>query len=233
MGRRKKCSFSCSSDFSCSPCSSSSSSCSTAYLVPCNNNPCGTDNSCNPCGPCDPCKPPNPYITSSLPSCAIPVGACDEYNSGSDKCCPSRCAPRCAPRCSPCDLSCSFYALITPMTNVKPVYGTGHDGTVQFMLRRKNKVVSLQWEPFTGNVGNNGAAYMAVNQSISGLPNYPVDVPVSITYNGIASITLAEIDPLTSDQIKIYFNVGKTGSGVVLGDTVVVQGSCINWISDC
>ncbi len=174
-----------------------------------------------------------PYVTSSLPSDAIPNDSCDTEES----CPPRRCRDRqeyprrpCSRR-SECDMDWSFLVMITPLTNVIPVYGTGHNGLVKFTFRRKNKVVTLQWEPFTASVGANGAAAMIINQCVSGMPAYPLDLPVSMTYAGVAEMTVLTVDPFASQQLMIYFHLNKSGAGILIGDSISVPGACVSWIS--
>jgi hypothetical protein len=66
-----------------------------------------------------------------------------------------------------------FTSVITPVTNLTPQY-SGCTGCVEFRMRRKNKVVSLQWEPFNGTMAASGVSYLSVAQSICNTPPYQI-----------------------------------------------------------
>ena len=109
--------------------------------------------------------------------------------------------------------------------------GSGNPSFVQFTMKRKNGVVTLQWQQFSGIINANGVSFVAANQTLPSLPPYVVDFPVSGLYNGSGNTGMVEVDPNNTDQLKFYFNPSKNGSSVVQGDSVTFYGSSIQWIS--
>lgn len=93
--------------------------------------------------------------------------------------------------------------------------------------------VVLQWEPFSARIGANGVSYLVVRQSICSLPPYPVQCPIRIEYGGVGKITYIEIDPSSSEQIKIYLDVSgtATSSTVKVDDQIKVFGGIATWIA--
>lgn len=182
-------------------------------------------------------------LDSSLASCAChstSKSSSSKTCTSSSSSCPTSSSTACSKPCYPypcypyqrsnCEESCGFKAMIVPATNLHATQST-NQGQIAFLMRRKNKVVTLQWEPFTLQVGANGAAYLLVSQSISNLPPYTVQFPYRLVYNATGIISYIEIDPVGADQVKFYLNVSGSGSGVVIGDTVSISGSSISWIT--
>ena len=158
-----------------------------------------------------------PMIVSSLPSDAIPL-----YSSSSSS----------GKSHNKHYVTDSFKAMVTPLVDLQPTYDPNNDskGLVEFKMRRKNNVVNLQWEPFSGCITQNGIGFLSVQQSISNLPKYMINIPVVIQLKGVNKSTYLVVDPFASIQLKIYLDVTGSGSGINSGDTVTVYGSCVSWI---
>lgn len=125
-----------------------------------------------------------------------------------------------------------FNSVITPVTNLTPLY-SGVTGSVEFRMRRKNKTVTLQWEPFSGTLAGNGVAFLSVMQSIWNTPPYPMSWPIYIRYKDVNRITNITIDPSsTAGNIKIYLNTDGTGSNISMGDSFYVYAGSVSWIVD-
>lgn len=125
---------------------------------------------------------------------------------------------------------CTFKSLITPLTELTP-YNSKTTGAVEFMMRRKNRVVSLQFQPFTGKLSASGVAFLSVTQTICNLPSYPIYGVYNIEYNGVLRQAPIVIDPNDiKTQIKFYLNSNGTTTGVNVNDTISVKAGCINWI---
>src|SRR6056297_1989782 len=62
-----------------------------------------------------------------------------------------------------------FGSIVTPLSELT-AENSGNKGYVRFLLRRKNKTVTLQWEPFSGKLTTNGIKYLKVTQTICNLP---------------------------------------------------------------
>lgn len=119
-----------------------------------------------------------------------------------------------------------FNSLITPMSELNPQ-------TVEFRMRRKNKTVTLQWEPFSGTLAANGIAYLSVRQSICNLPPYPICVPIYIKYKDVGRITFIKIDPYDkSANIKFYLNTDGSSANTNDNDVINIIGGAITWITD-
>ena len=160
---------------------------------------------------------------------------CDTSESSSlyDECTITKpCNHNCdrVPRYDP-GISC-FTSVITPVTGLTPIY-SGCIGSVEFKMRRKNKTVTLQWEPFTGSLAMSGIAYLTVSQSIANTPPYPISFPIVIQYLGKGLITNIEIDPFSKiGNIKFYLNADSSTSNTNVGDSFYVNGGAVTWIVD-
>ena len=147
---------------------------------------------------------------------------------------------------SPCDKSCNkshsnqrhhrsenytFTSIVTPLSSLTPIY-SDCTGCVEFIMRRRNKVVSLQWEPFSGTLTTSGIAYLSVPQTITNLPPYPTYYPIYIIYKGIYRPTFVLIDPfdVKNVSIKFYLNTDGTSQNINANDNLTVLGSCISWV---
>lgn len=138
--------------------------------------------------------------------------------------------------CSETQRSCyggdKFQSIVTPVTDLTPQY-SGQSGSVEFRMRRKNKSVLLQWEPFSGIMAASGVAYLNIPQSISNLPPYPINHSITIRYRDVNRQTYIMIDPHTTNgNIRIFLNEDGTGTGVNIGDSFYVYASSVSWIVD-
>lgn len=124
-----------------------------------------------------------------------------------------------------------FTSVITPLTGLSGFSGIG--GSVEFRMRRKNKTVTLQWEPFTGTLASSGVSYLTVAQSIPNTPPYIVSFPIYLVYKGVGRNTRIEIDPFVrTGYIKFYLNTDGSTTGTVSGDSISVPGGAVSWIVD-
>lgn len=239
-----------------SPCHSSSDSCSSDSTLNITVRCC--DDKSSGCSKKYKCGDVTSSLPSSAMSCGG-WKKCDSYSdscSSSDYCDSSSgcgggyCGPRygdcgpcgdsCAP-CGPCDPrygrgyygdSCDktyeFKALVTPLKCLKSLQ-TGCCDCVTFIMRRKNRVVTMQWEPFTGVLGCNGVKYLVVNQAICNLPPWPVDLPIRVETACKSRISFMRIDPSDCEQIKIYLH--PDCDCFDMDDCVTVPGGCVSWIT--
>lgn len=124
---------------------------------------------------------------------------------------------------------CYFTSVITPLSGLSGFSGIG--GCVEFKMRRKNKTVTLQWEPFTGILASSGVSYLTVAQNISNTPPYVISFPIYLIYKGTGRITHIEIDPFVkTGNIKFYLNSDGSSNNTVSGDSISVAGGAITWI---
>lgn len=125
--------------------------------------------------------------------------------------------------------SCYFTSVITPISGLSGYSGIG--GCVEFRMRRKNKTVTLQWEPFTGSLASSGIAYLTVAQNISNTPPYVISFPIYLVYKGVGRNTRIEIDPFVkTGNIKFYLNTDGSSNDTVSGDSISVSGGSVTWI---
>lgn len=127
---------------------------------------------------------------------------------------------------------CCFNAMITPVNDLRSCYTDLH-GCVEFRMRRKNKTVTLQWEPFTGAIIQNGCSYLKVEQSICNTPPYEISMPISIKYRDINKTTMIKIDPYERNgSIRFYLNMDNSGVNICANDLFYIYGGAISWIVD-
>jgi len=137
---------------------------------------------------------------------------------------------RCNERCDLTNIK--FNTMITPVTNLVGEY-THIPNTVEFRMRRKNKTVTLQWEPFSGTMAASGIPYLTVIQSICNIPMYPMCWPIMIRYKDINIMTNVSIDPnAINGNIRFYLNTDGTGTGINIGDSFYIYSSGVTWIVD-
>lgn len=139
------------------------------------------------------------------------------------------CPPARCPQ-TPCQTQIdSFRALITPVTGLRSLaIGTPY---IEFKVRRKNNTVTLQWEPFEGSVSQTGVAFLSVQQTIGQMPPYQMSFPIVIQFKGVQTVTYLMLDPSMNIQIKFYLNISGSGADVVIGDSFIIPGGSVTWIT--
>jgi len=209
---------------------SSSCNCSGGVEITCNS--CGdTYSSCSSCGTCSPCSCSKSSKSSKCSKSSTSSRSSSRssksytYSSGNSDCKPRRCKE---PSYFPDQIK--FRALIYPATNVKASFST-HGSEIEFIMRRKNKTVSLQYEPFTCEIGASGSSYLYINQSLTNLPPYPMSLTYSNSYKGTYQNSVIDVDGSSSQQIKLYIFASKS-SNTTMGDSMIFPGTCITWIMD-
>ena len=127
---------------------------------------------------------------------------------------------------------CTFRSIITPLSELKPVNTPVNAyGPIEFTMRRKNKVVTIQWEPFTGKLTTSGIAYMSLAQSICNQPLNAISSCYTLSVNGVFRQAQVVVNPkTTSPNILFYLNSDSTATGITANDSVVVNGGCFSWI---
>jgi hypothetical protein len=128
-------------------------------------------------------------------------------------------------------VSC-FTSVITPVTGLTPQF-SGCTGSVEFRMRRKNKTVTLQWEPFRGSLAATGISFLTVAQFITNTPPYSISIPIYMQYKGVGRMTNINIDPHgKSTNVRFYLNTDGSSTGTVVGDSFVIYGGAVTWIVD-
>ena len=153
-------------------------------------------------------------------------GYCESYDG-------ERCRSR--GRCRPqnCDAGLSVFAsVITPLCEIDPK-SSRCSGCVEFLMRRKNKTITFQWEPFSAVMAASGVTHISVSQSICNLPSYPLTFPIMIHYKSQRRMTYMEINPHRDrSQIRIYLHANGSADNVHAGDAIFIPGSTVTWIID-
>lgn len=182
------------------------------------------------CNGCDNCS--NSFTLSSS-ECAK---ECSK-DSSNGSCCFNDCQDKVRINVMPANsarnpgASLIFYSIVTPATNLS----SGNLDCIEFMMRRKNKTITLQWREFKGVISANGVSNLTVCNSISNLPPYQVNFPIFINYKGVGRITHLTIDPYSQfGQGNIYFflNSEGNGTGISSGDSFEIFGGSVTWISE-
>jgi len=125
---------------------------------------------------------------------------------------------------------CTFKTIITPLSALTPAH-CKYPGPIEFRMRRKNKVVSLQWEPFSGIITQSGITALMMVQTICNLPPYPIFSVYNLEYNGIIRQCPVVIDPTNvKSPVLFYLNSNATSENVNANDTINVRGNCVSWI---
>ncbi|HSW76406.1 MAG TPA: hypothetical protein VLG50_05150 [Candidatus Saccharimonadales bacterium] len=125
---------------------------------------------------------------------------------------------------------CQFKSIITPLSELTPD-NCKHPGPIAFRMRRKNKVVSLQWEPFSGKITTSGITHLSLVQTICNMPPYSVFGVYNIEHNGNLRQAPIEINPNNvKAQVLFYINSDGTATNVNANDSVNVKGGMVSWI---
>jgi hypothetical protein len=123
--------------------------------------------------------------------------------------------------------------VITPVNSLQPE-NSKVKGCVEFKMRRKNRIVILQWEGFSGALAQSGVSYLQVPQYITSLPSYKIYSPIKLRYLGQERTTFVLIDPNSNyGNIFFFLNSDGSSSGTNLGDNFFVYPSAVTWITDC
>ena len=134
------------------------------------------------------------------------------------------------PTCRSPQNNVGFGSIVTPLSEVT-AENSGDKGYVRFLLRRKNKTVTLQWEPFSGKLTANGIKYLKVTQTICNLPPYPVCFPIYLKYKGVGRMTHVQIVPGNKNaNIRFYLNTDGSSDNTQENDEISIPGGAVTWI---
>lgn len=122
-------------------------------------------------------------------------------------------------------------AYVSDLTKVVGRDSRIRDNRVGLQIRRRNKVVTLQYEAFSGQLAANGIKYVSLGTSTTSKPISPIEEPIVVEYNGTRTVGYVRIDPSDVDEIQFHFDI-KDCFDVKMGDTVSFSGRTIHWITD-
>jgi len=126
-----------------------------------------------------------------------------------------------------------FSGVVSPLSKLQTDQGGAH-GLVEFKQRRRNKVVTLQWEGFSGVLAASGIGCLDLEQRIPNLPPHPVTFPLYIEYKGEGRVTHVMIDPYSSrHNLRFYLRTDGKTHKIHKRDGIKIYGGCIQWIADC
>lgn len=166
------------------------------------------------------------YPRNNCPGNNCPRNNCSDYSY--NECSPYDNYPYRQERYNGCGET--FHSIVTPVTNLTPQY-SGITGTVEFRMRRKNRTVTMQWEPFSGIMAASGVAFLTAPQSISNTPPYPVTWPIIIRYKDVNRQGNITVDPhSTNGNIRFYLNADGTGTDIAMGDSFYIYASSVTWL---
>lgn len=90
----------------------------------------------------------------------------------------------------------SDYSVDVPVNPLSNLFGhTAGAGAVRVHLRRRNKVMTMTVEPFSGNFGASGLQNVYMHFSFQGLPHAPVSQLIAVKYNGKHHIGKVVVNP--------------------------------------
>ena len=120
---------------------------------------------------------------------------------------------------------------INPISQLSGLWSKSQN-VIHITVQRRNGVVTLQWEGFRGLIGGKGFRYVTANVSFKGLPIHPIEEFIKIEYRGIVRTGFIRIDPYAADVIQFHFS---KDSDIIseTGDSIVVAGRAITWITAC
>jgi hypothetical protein len=127
-----------------------------------------------------------------------------------------------------------FSSLVVPLTDLTPMhsYENGHNSCIEFMMRRKNRNVSIQWEPFKGSISVNGITHLNVVQTICNLPPYKIYGFLQIKYKDVERTTYVMVDPHPppkTGNLKFFLNSDGSSKDINANDVVEILGGQITW----
>lgn len=125
----------------------------------------------------------------------------------------------------------SFTTVITPVTGLVG-QSSGRKGEIVVRMRRKNKVVTFQWEPFTGALAESGVAFLTMSQGFNNVPPYSMTFPLVISYKGVGRSTSLVVDPNNVTPIMFYLNTDQSATDINVGDAFSINGGAVSWIVD-
>ena len=122
----------------------------------------------------------------------------------------------------------SFYSIITPVHDLSSF---SESKCVEFKMRRKNHVVTLQWEPFSGIISASGINYLTVPQTICNTAPYPIYNTFYLKYKGSVRKGVIKIIPESKKgNIRFYLNEDLSANDILQGDSFKIYSSSISWI---
>lgn len=120
----------------------------------------------------------------------------------------------------------TFSSMVIPVNNIVTAHNTN---SVRFNMKRKNSVISLQWENFSGIVASTGDSKIVFVQSVSCMPRNIMSYPILVKHNGTKKFGEFVIDPhSTNGNIYIYLTLDRSETKV--GDSFSILSSCVSWI---
>ncbi len=124
----------------------------------------------------------------------------------------------------------SLEVLINPLVNLTALDSGLTNGAVMIHMRRRNNTVTMQWEPFKGQLQGRGIRYLTIGNTLTNMPVSPVQFLIRMEYNGIGRIGYLSIDPNVVEKFQFHFDV--TGqSEVRMNDYIKVHGGAVTWIT--
>lgn len=119
----------------------------------------------------------------------------------------------------------TFKAMVTPVMNLV----SSQTGVVMFFMRRKCGVMTLSWEPFSGQIAGNGVDKISVNQTIPYPPMFAQDYPIRMMFKGTWKVSFLRIDKNSNENMAFYLDISGNGTSVT-GDSFNIPAGTVSWI---
>lgn len=133
------------------------------------------------------------------------------------------------PRNTDCSTAYKFQSILTPAKLVRPCH-SHTEGVVEFVMRRKNMVVTFQWEPFNLILSANTSC-VVVCQGINNLPCYSLRFLISLEICGHPHMGYLEISPNFEQQVRFYLSTDGLQARFNRDDDIFIPGSSVSWIT--
>lgn len=129
----------------------------------------------------------------------------------------------------PAKVVVGFEAMLTPLNGLTG--GASGKSVVEFLFRRTNKIVVLQWEPFSGRMGASGIARLSLQQTLFNRPPYEIEQTIMLTVKGIRRIGWVRVPAYNNPEpTHLYFYLSTDPSELTFEDAVEIPAGTVTWI---
>lgn len=127
----------------------------------------------------------------------------------------------------------TFYANVQPLSNFKYLDGSSNASGLKIDVTISNKLTTLQWPGFSGNVTSSGIPYVSIGQFFKGLPSYDVYSSFLINYQSGDALSTVQIVSNNSDTVRWYLQASRKSTGVSANSFISVYGGSVTFINNC
>ena len=127
----------------------------------------------------------------------------------------------------------TFYATVQPLSNFKYLDGSSNASGLKIDVTVSNKLTTLQWPGFSGNVTSSGIPYVSIGQFFKGLPSYDVYSSFLINYQSGDALSTVQIVSNNSDTVRWYLQATRKSTGVSANSFITVYGGSVTFVNNC